>query len=88
MATSRARKVGGRAKKATISRPPPSLIIPDEEEVVKVVPCAPDDSVWIERLDREPPENLFCEGCPLGSSCIITRIAAVMFCHKKCLDNS
>jgi hypothetical protein len=91
MATPRARKPGGKAKKSTNSRPPPSSIISNEEEVVKMVPCAPadlsEDSVWNERLDREPPPNLFCKGCP-HTSCVITRIAVVMFCHRKFLDNS
>ena len=92
VATSRARKVGGKAKKSTSSRPPPSLIISNEEEFVKV----PDDSaelpvesdVWAERFDQEPPDNPFCNGCPLGTSCVITKIAVVMFCHQKFLDNS
>jgi hypothetical protein len=92
VATPRTRKPGGKAKKATVSRPPPSLIIPDEEEVVKVPDCPaelPDNSdTWVEKLDREPLVNRFCDGCPLGTSCVITRIAVVMFCHRKFLDNS
>jgi hypothetical protein len=78
------------AKKRIVKKPSKHINFEEPESVPGIEPLAQEEpkkktesEEWHENKDKPPVDNAFCKNCLTKPKCVVSRIAAVIFCDKK-----